>query len=251
MAEKKRPDYIPFFLDDLDALELLGDAERGRLLTALLEYGRLGASEKCSGNERFVYPVFRGRIDRFFQNYEDRCEKNKQNAGKRWDAENANACDRMRNMPSKTETETESKSKSETETEKEDSASGERSAAPYEDVRRMFGEICVSYPQCRKLSESRKKAIRGRFSSGYTLDDFRTLFEKAEASAFLKGGNSRNWQATFDWLLADANMAKVLDGNYDDKGAAPARPKTNPAIGTPGNYEREAVARLHRMGANE
>ena len=52
----------------------------------------------------------------------------------------------------------------------------------------------------------------------YSVDDFRTLFEKAQASAFLKGANDRNWAATFDWLIADRNMAKVLDGNYDDRG---------------------------------
>ena len=47
-------------------------------------------------------------------------------------------------------------------------------------------------------------------------EDFKTLFEKAEASRFLKGANDRNWSATFDWLITDTNMAKVLDGNYDD-----------------------------------
>ena len=58
---QKKPNYIPFFLDDIDALEPLGDAERGRLFTALLEYGRLGATEKNSGNERLVFPMFKGR----------------------------------------------------------------------------------------------------------------------------------------------------------------------------------------------
>ena len=43
------------------------------------------------------------------------------------------------------------------------------------------------------------------------------LFEKAEASSFLKGSNDRAWRATFDWLIKDTNMAKVLDGNYDDR----------------------------------
>ena len=61
------------------------------------------------------------------------------------------------------------------------------------------------------------------------MDDLKLLFEKAEASQFLKGGNSRNWSATFDWLLKDGNIAKVLDGNYDDKqsggGQAAADPK--------------------------
>ena len=66
------------------------------------------------------------------------------------------------------------------------------------------------------MSENRKKAINARLKT-YSLDDFKTLFAKAEASAFLKGANRRNWTATFDWLIADANMAKVLDGNYDDR----------------------------------
>ena len=65
------------------------------------------------------------------------------------------------------------------------------------------------------MSEARKKAINARMKTGYTLDDFQTLFEKAEASDFLKGKNKRNWSATFDWLVSDSNMAKVLDGNYD------------------------------------
>ena len=37
------------------------------------------------------------------------------------------------------------------------------------------------------MSEARKKAINARMKTGYTLDDFQTLFEKAEASDFLKG----------------------------------------------------------------
>jgi hypothetical protein len=41
----------------------------------------------------------------------------------------------------------------------------------------------------------------------------------AEASSFLKGQNNRNWFASFDWLIKDANMVKVLDGNYTDKHA--------------------------------
>jgi hypothetical protein len=43
------------------------------------------------------------------------------------------------------------------------------------------------------------------------------MFTKAEESDFLKGANSRNWTATFDWMIKDANMAKILDGNFDNK----------------------------------
>ena len=50
------------------------------------------------------------------------------------------------------------------------------------------------------------------------------LFMKAEASSFLKGHNNRNWIASFDWLIKDSSMAKVLSGNFDDRPshAAPA-----------------------------
>lgn len=85
----------------------------------------------------------------------------------------------------------------------------------------LFHSICVSYPAVKTLSESRKKAIRARLRV-YSLEDFKSLFEKAEASSFLKGSNDRNWSATFDWLLKESNMVKVLEGNYDNKTRSPA-----------------------------
>ena len=84
-------------------------------------------------------------------------------------------------------------------------------------IRELYNSVCGSYPRLVKMSEARKKAVRARLRAGYTVEDFRRLFEMAEASSFLKGQNNRNWTATFDWLIADANMAKVLDGNYKDK----------------------------------
>ena len=80
----------------------------------------------------------------------------------------------------------------------------------------MYLEICTSYPKITTLSETRKKAIKARLKT-YSLDDFKALFEKAEASAFLKGGNDRNWSADFDWLIKDSSMAKVLEGKYDNR----------------------------------
>ena len=80
----------------------------------------------------------------------------------------------------------------------------------------LYNDTCVSFPRIQTLSENRKKAIKARLKV-YSLEDFKKLFEKAEASKFLKGSNERNWSATFDWLIKDNNMAKVLEGNYDDK----------------------------------
>ena len=56
--------YIKLFVDYLDAIEPLGDAERGRLFTSLLEYARSGEAPQLNGNERFLFPMMRAQIDR-------------------------------------------------------------------------------------------------------------------------------------------------------------------------------------------
>lgn len=87
----------------------------------------------------------------------------------------------------------------------------------YTEVQRLYNEICKSFPRCVKLSERRRRAIGARMRAGYTLEDFKKLFEKAEQSEFLKGKNDRDWRADFDWLLKDANIVKVLEGRYDER----------------------------------
>lgn len=105
-----------------------------------------------------------------------------------------------------------------------------RPPVPYEAIKDFYNQVCVSFPRCTTMSESRKKAIKARFTSGYTLEDFKKVFVKAEGSSFLKGRNDRNWTATFDWMIKDGNMAKILEGNYDDHDMGPG-PGPRPAGG--------------------
>lgn len=92
-------------------------------------------------------------------------------------------------------------------------------------VVRMYNEICTSLPPAKTLSDKRKRDIKARLKK-YSLDDFRKLFEKAQASSFLRGDNGK-FHASIDWLINEGNFAKTLDGNYDDRPdkqrAAPAR----------------------------
>ena len=74
--------YIKLFLDYLDAVEPLGDAERGRLFTALMQYARTGEAPQLSGNERFLFPMMRAQIDRDSAEYKDYCEKQAENGKK-------------------------------------------------------------------------------------------------------------------------------------------------------------------------
>lgn len=152
------------------------------------------------------------------QKERDRLKKQKKRAaqkaliqGKSGDASG----DKSGDVPS-IEEEGEKEEEIDKEEDKELSQKREGEKVNYQLIADMYNETCVSLPSVRSLSEARKKAIRARLNT-YTLEDFKLLFEKAEASSFLKGSNGRNWSATFDWLIQDSNMAKVLDGNYDEK----------------------------------
>jgi hypothetical protein len=98
----------------------------------------------------------------------------------------------------------------------------------------LYHEICKSYPKLRTVSEQRKQAMAARWKEHKrNLDAFRELFTLAEASTFLKGKNKRNWAADFNWLMNSENMAKVLEGNYNDEQKGGQSHGENR-----GNYER-------------
>lgn len=109
----------------------------------------------------------------------------------------------------------------------------------------LYHSICKSFPSVRSLSDARKKAIRARLKN-YSLEDFKAVFQNAENSSFLKGSNDRNWSANFDWLIADKNMAKVLEGNYADKPKRSGRKEIVPGWCQPslGEAELEAIERV-------
>lgn len=90
---------------------------------------------------------------------------------------------------------------------------------PYKKIIDLFNDICKSLPKVKTLSENRKAAIKTA-TKKYSVDDFERLFHKAEESDFLCGNNNKAWSATFDWLIKESNMAKVFDGNYDNKNNA-------------------------------
>ena len=109
----------------------------------------------------------------------------------------------------------------------------------------LYNSICKSLPSVRSISEARRKAIKARLKT-YSVEDLRTVFENAEASSFLKGSNDRNWSANFDWLMADKNIAKVLEGNYADKTKRYGRKEPVPGWmeHSLGEAEMEAIQRV-------
>lgn len=135
-----------------------------------------------------------------------------------------------------------SKSKSKSESKEKEIEIENREGIQYQQIADMYNDTCVSFPRLTTLSEARKKAIKARLNV-YSLEDFRRLFTKAQESTFLKGANNRNWTATFDWLIKDTNMAKVIDGNYDN------RSDSSGGMSKPSNKVAQQLDDFYKMAA--
>lgn len=253
--------YVKAFFDWIEQVSALEDDEKGRLFVAILEYARSGEVPDMQGRESILFPVFKSQIDRDMESSAKQSENGKKGGrprAKTESEENQSKPKQTKRKPKQTKRKpTKANKEEEKEKDKEKDKDKEedkeetpfsppsqgdtppRPQIPYDSIRDAYNEICASFPRCTAINESRKKAIRARFNAGYTLDDFRQLFHKAENSSFLRGRNDRNWSATFDWLVKDSNMAKVLEGNYDDSGA-----KSGPA---PKQTQRQSWADLARQ----
>lgn len=109
---------------------------------------------------------------------------------------------------------------------------------PFKKIMELYNSICVSFPKIQLIDGSREDAVRARFNKHKDIKTFDALFRKAEASDFLKGGNDRNWRADFDWLMIAANLAKVLEGKYDnERWVKHAKHSGNIRDGTPKEYD--------------
>lgn len=110
----------------------------------------------------------------------------------------------------------------------------------YQTIIDLYHETCVSFPRLRKPSSNRIDKINARLKT-YSLEDFKLLFAKTEASDFLKGTNDRKWKATFDWLMNENNMLKVLEGNYDNRSSGENKSKNQFNNFSQRNYDMDEL----------
>ena len=62
--------HLKVYFDFEVKAEKYDDEEKGRLLLAMLRYAKDGMEVNLTGNERFVFPVFKAQIDEEIKNYE-------------------------------------------------------------------------------------------------------------------------------------------------------------------------------------
>lgn len=223
--------FIKLFVDYLDAIEPLGDAERGRLFTALLVYTRTGEAPQLGGNERFLFPMMRAQIDRDKAEFEENAEsyhKAKSEAGRLGGL--AKAGKRKQGLANVAECSKAGKgwqslanvAKDKEEDKEEDKEKGTGAAgAPlsppdWEEYRQAFLQECPSLPKpvpAAEWSEARTRALRAK---GLSLAGWREACARVEASDFLTGRETGKRWCSLDWLLKPANWQKLVEGNYDN-----------------------------------
>lgn len=76
--------YLKVFTDFAEDIGDLGDAERGRLFTAMLTYAETGEEPELRGNERFLWKTAKKNIDNQRETYAARCEANARIATNRY-----------------------------------------------------------------------------------------------------------------------------------------------------------------------
>ena len=76
--------YLIVYHSYLETFEELSDAECGRLLRSALKYSATGELPELRGNERFLFKIIKGQIDRDNERYEEICKANQQKALNRW-----------------------------------------------------------------------------------------------------------------------------------------------------------------------
>lgn len=103
-------------------------------------------------------------------------------------------------------------------------------------ILRLYHDRCPSLPKVLKLSDKRKMKIRVRFEEmRFDYETLQQVFDKAEASSFMRGDNNRGWRADFDWIFNNStNWLKILEGKYDDRKPITTIRPTNGSIENPG-----------------
>lgn len=118
-----------FFSFDEDTA-CLSDIEKGRLLLAMVRYAKDGSEQTLTGNERFLWPVIRGQIDREIDTYEKKIE-NGRHGGRPKNQQEPKETEKTQQEPKETETrKIEDEDKREEEDKEKESKEKKRRFAP-------------------------------------------------------------------------------------------------------------------------
>ena len=110
---------------------------------------------------------------------------------------------------------------------------GESRAAEHRAIE-AWNVIAARYglPACRMLTGARRSALAARLRDPDWAANYPAALAGIERSAFLRGGNARDWRASIDWFLRPNSVTRILEGQYEER----------PQIG--GGAQKEKISSL-------
>lgn len=205
------------YTDFGDFIDVMTDEQAGELFRAIIQYEQGKEPDIQDPSAKIAFVAIKQRLDVDNQKWEDtkraRAEAGKKGAEARWenDKQEANDDTDMTNDGKGIERD----DKQMTEADKNGCNMLYVKCNMLSTIVDKYNELCPSLPKCIKLTDYRKTHIKARLKV-YDMDTICTAFQKAEASDFLSG-RSGEWRASFDWLINENNLVKVLEGKYDNR----------------------------------
>ena len=99
----------------------------------------------------------------------------------------------------------------------------DKSAAEVIPLRKILDanhERLPELPRVVVFTDKRKKQLSARWKedkSRQAIEWWTGYFEYVSSIPFLNGQNNRNWKADFEWLTNQNNLAKVIEGKYENE----------------------------------
>lgn len=97
---------------------------------------------------------------------------------------------------------------------------GRAVVCPYQALADSFNATCVALSKVNASSSwnaSRKSMMSNRWKERPNASFWGDVFASVQRSDYLTG-RSTPWQCSFDWIIKPANLQKILEGNYNNRG---------------------------------
>ena len=204
---------ISLDLSNMEAFKELTDMQLGELMRAVFVYASDGTmlSEDADQAVRVAFAFLKADVDAERDSYKRRCERNKENARKRWAKRNKSKSAHKTSTPKGVA--------SPVLQEKTATVDYEKLVAYWN---RRVEETKSSMAKVLNITPYRKKLIEERLAE-YNNDNkaLQKVLDKALADPYLNGKNPSKWVADFNWLLKPENFSRLVESGT----ATPNEPK--------------------------
>lgn len=187
---------ISLDLSNMEAFKELTNIQLGELMRAVFAYASDGTmlSEDTDQAVRVAFAFLKADVDAERDSYKRRCERNKENARKRWAKRN----------------------KRKTNTPQTPASAPQEKTVDYEKLvaywNRRVDETKSSMAKVLNITPYRKKLIEERlaeYNNGNKA--LQKVLDKALADPYLNGKNPSKWVADFNWLLKPENFSRLVE----------------------------------------